>query len=235
MKIVQKGNQHTNSSSRDGHIPYVIVNHISAGTMSSMDSWFRSSGNKISSAHFGVSKKGEIHQYVSIDRMAWANGLKQWQQREALAEVIRNNPTINPNKYTVSIEHEGTDGQLTEAQFAASVWLHKYIKNEIKRLYGRDMVLDEYHVIGHFQVDPKRKPNCPGPKFPWDRLYKELKEEGVAVETKVKVMVNGKKVADGYLNNGTTLTPSRAVAEALGASVRWDKENLTVHITKEDK
>jgi peptidoglycan LD-endopeptidase CwlK len=54
-------------------------------------------------------------------------------------------------------------------------------------------------------------------------------------QQKVKVLVNGKKVADGYLDGGTTYTPSRAVAEALGASVRWDKENLTVHITKEEK
>lgn len=176
-KIIQKGNQHTNSSSRDGHIPYVIVDHISAGSMGSMDNWFTSSGNKVSSAHFGVSKNGEIHQYVPIERMAWANGLKQWEQQKATAEVVRNNPTLNPNKYTVSIEHEGTDGQLTEAQFAATVWLHKHIQSEVKRLYGRDMLLDSYHVIGHFQVDPKRKPNCPGPKFPWDRLYKVLKEE----------------------------------------------------------
>ncbi len=236
-KIVQKGNQHTNSSSRDGHVPYVIVNHISAGSMGSMDNWFTSSGNKVSSAHFGVSKKGEIHQYVPIERMAWANGLSKWEQEKADAAVVRNNPSLNPNKYTVSIEHEGTDGQLTDAQFAASVWLHKYIQSEIKRLYGRDMKLDEYHVIGHFLVDPKRKPNCPGPKFPWDRLYKELKKVGAAnvEQQKVKVLVNGKKVADGYLDGGTTYTPSRAVAEALGAYVRWDKENLTVHITKEEK
>lgn len=64
-----------------------------------------------------------------------------------------------------------------------------------------------------------------------------LKKVGVkeVEQQKVKVLVNGKKVADGYLDVGTTYTPSRAVAEALGASVRWDKENLTVHITKEDK
>ena len=29
-------------------------------------------------------------------------------------------------------------------------------------------------MIGHFQVDPRRKPSCPGKKFPWERLYKEL-------------------------------------------------------------
>lgn len=63
-----------------------------------------------------------------------------------------------------------------------------------------------------------------------------LKKEGKSQVKKqtVTVLVNGKKVADGYLDGGTTYTPSRAVAEALGAYVRWDKENLTVHITKEE-
>lgn len=174
-KIVQKGNSNTNFSSRDGIVPVIIVDHISGGSMSSMDSWFQSSGNTVSSAHFGVSKSGEIHQYVAIEKMAWANGLKVDAIKDATAPIIKERSPVNPNKYSVSIEHEGTDGELTEAQFQASVWLHFYIQSEVKRIYGKDMVLDEKYVIGHFQVDPKRKPFCPGPKFPWARLYQALK------------------------------------------------------------
>ncbi|MNO46968.1 N-acetylmuramoyl-L-alanine amidase CwlA precursor [compost metagenome] len=51
-------------------------------------------------------------------------------------------------------------------------------------------------------------------------------------ELKVTVKVNGKKVADGFLNNDTTYTPSRAVAEALGATVVYDAVTKTVNITK---
>lgn len=174
-KIVQKGNSNTNYSSRDGIVPVIIVDHISGGSMSSMDSWFQSAGNEVSSAHFGVSKSGEIHQYVAIEKMAWANGLKVDAIKDATAPIIKERSPVNPNKYSVSIEHEGTDGELTEAQFQASVWLHFYIQSEVKRIYGKDMILDEKHVIGHFQVDPKRKPFCPGPKFPWARLYQALK------------------------------------------------------------
>lgn len=176
MNIVQKGNKNTNSSNRDGHVPFVIVDHISAGSMSSLDAWFTSPSNRVSSAHFGVSKTGEIHQFVAIDRMAWANGLTAEAIPKAAAPIIRQNAPVNPNKYTVSIEHEGTDGELTEAQFAATVWLHKYIQDEIKRRYGRKIEFNKQHVIGHFQVDPIRKPLCPGPKFPWERLYKALLE-----------------------------------------------------------
>lgn len=58
---------------------------------------------------------------------------------------------------------------------------------------------------------------------------------GVAVvnkDIKVAVNVNGKRVADGILENGTTYTPARAVAEALGATVIYDAVSKTVNITK---
>nr|WP_275984140.1 peptidoglycan recognition family protein [Paenibacillus hamazuiensis] len=172
------GNEHTNSSDRQGLIPFVIVNHISAGSMSSMDNWFRSPDNQTSSAHFGVAKDGRIHQYVDIRRMAWANGLSAKDIAASELPVIRDNPGINPNLYSVSIEHEGTDGDLTEEQFASSVWLHRYIRYFIREMWGQDFELDRYHVIGHFMVNPVGKPLCPGPKFPWERLYFELEQEG---------------------------------------------------------
>ncbi|MFB6364454.1 N-acetylmuramoyl-L-alanine amidase, partial [Paenibacillus elgii] len=115
-EIIWKGNGYTNSNDRGGIVPVSIVNHISAGTMSSMDSWFRSPGNKVSSAHFGVARDGRIHQYVKIERMAWANGITTDRIPLAKAPIVKDFG-INPNLYTVSIEHEGTDGELTEAQF----------------------------------------------------------------------------------------------------------------------
>lgn len=51
-------------------------------------------------------------------------------------------------------------------------------------------------------------------------------------DNKLSVLVNGKKVADGVLDNGTTYTPARAVAEALGATVKYDAVSKTVNITK---
>ncbi|QWU15665.1 Copper amine oxidase N-terminal domain-containing protein [Paenibacillus sophorae] len=239
MKIIQKGNQYTNYSSRDGHVPIAIVDHISGGTMGSMDAWFTSEDNRGSSAHFGVSRAGEIHQFVDIQKMAWANGIAYAAIPKATAAIVKEQAPTNPNKYTVSIEHEGTDGTLTEAQFAASVWLHKHIASEVKRIYGREMTLDSKHVIGHFQVDPVRKPYCPGPNFPWTRLYSALQkkeDEEVKKDTVVTVKVDGKKIADGVLDEGTTYTPARAVAEALGATVTYDAIAKTVNITsKGDK
>ncbi|WP_375104658.1 N-acetylmuramoyl-L-alanine amidase [Paenibacillus sp. RS8] len=235
MEIIQKGNKHTNSSSRDGHIPIMIVDHISGGTMTSMDNWFQSPSNEVSSAHFGVSKTGVIHQYVDIQRMAWANGLSAADSRKAPAALVKEKAPVNPNKYSVSIEHEGTDGTLTEAQYAASVWLHQWISSEVERLYGKSIMLDSKHVIGHFQVDPIRKPYCPGPKFPWARLYDNLKAKEVfeVKATKANVTVNGKKLeTDALLIEGTTYVPLRAVTEALGVKIGWDNTTKTASVTK---
>lgn len=175
MEIQWFGNANTNSSSREGYVPFVIVDHVSVGSLSSMDNWFRDPNNNVSSAHFGVGKDGSIHQYVSIDRMAWANGVPREQYDQATAPVVKD-MNVNPNLYSVSIEHEGYDGELTEAQFASSVWLHRYIRQYIREKWGRDFPLDRYHVIGHYQINPVSKPNCPGPRFPWERLYAALAE-----------------------------------------------------------
>ncbi|RAU96853.1 N-acetylmuramoyl-L-alanine amidase [Paenibacillus sp. YN15] len=171
------GNEHTNWSDRKGYVPFVIVDHISAGTMASMDAWFRSSGNSVSSAHFGISRNGEIHQYVDIRKMAWGNGATVADYPAKVAQVVTDNYGVNPNLYTVSIEHEGTDGSLTEDQFEASVWLHTYIRDQIAEIYGEQahFPLDAYHVIGHYQIH-RGKPVCPGPLFPWERLYARLAE-----------------------------------------------------------
>ncbi|MFB6473036.1 N-acetylmuramoyl-L-alanine amidase [Paenibacillus glucanolyticus] len=58
------------------------------------------------------------------------------------------------------------------------------------------------------------------------------KEGAVAVDDKVNVIVNGKQIKEGKLENGVTYVPLRAIGEALGASVGWDKETKTATLIK---
>lgn len=172
-EIIWKGNEHTNKESRYGVAPICIVNHISTSTLYSMDQWFTSPDNDQSSAHFGIGKDGTIHQYVKIEDNAWAQGLPASKIPLSPAPIVRD-MNCNPNLYSVSIEFEGTDGELTEEQFKSGVWLHRYIMQFINDEWDVGMGLGSYNVLGHFQVDPWRRPNCPGPKFPWDRMRAEL-------------------------------------------------------------
>lgn len=65
------------------------------------------------------------------------------------------------------------------------------------------------------------------------KLNEKVADANVKKDVIVSVVVNGKKIADGVLDGGTTYTPARAVAEALGAKVSWDAKTKTVTITKE--
>ncbi|MFD2880985.1 stalk domain-containing protein [Paenibacillus rhizoplanae] len=58
-------------------------------------------------------------------------------------------------------------------------------------------------------------------------------KEGQAVKTKMKVaiQVNGRKIADGWLEGGVTYVPARKIAEALGAQIAYHPAANTVEIT----
>ncbi|MBN2287055.1 MAG: N-acetylmuramoyl-L-alanine amidase [Tissierellales bacterium] len=166
MNIHFVGNKHTNFSEREGYIPKIIVNHISEGSRDSCISWFTSPENKVSSAHFLVDQAGEIYQFVKLEKMAWANGL-----------YIKE----NPNLFSISIEHEGiyrlTKGKLTDRQLASSIALHRYIIAEIKEKYGYQIIVNRKNILGHCDIDPVRKPFCPGEDFPYEDIINGLLTE----------------------------------------------------------
>ncbi|HHY13968.1 MAG TPA: S-layer homology domain-containing protein [Thermoanaerobacterales bacterium] len=37
--------------------------------------------------------------------------------------------------------------------------------------------MDEDHIIGHYRIDSVNRPNCPGNKFPWNRLFDDLAKD----------------------------------------------------------
>lgn len=229
MEIVWKGNERTNHGSREGTVPFVIVDHISDGSMGSLDAWFTSPSNTVSSAHFGVGKDGSIHQYVRIEDKAWAQGIKPEEIQQATARVVHDQG-VNPNLYCVSIEHEGTTGDLTESQFQATLWLHRFIRNTIWEKWDLRFPLDSYHVIGHFQVNPHRKPNCPGPKFPWARLYAELAKIDREEEAEMKEITDRLAALEtrsaALEAKNATLEAKNAALEARNSAVETENAAL---------
>jgi N-acetyl-anhydromuramyl-L-alanine amidase AmpD len=173
-----------NKMSRQGWIPDLVVSHITEGNYAGAVSWLSSSKSRASS-HFVVAQDGKITQLVDISEAAWINGTDTDPTKanfygNSLLKSVRDRKT-NANFYSVGIEHEGihakTKGKLTDRQLEATVWLHKHIIAEIKRIYGTDIILDREHIVGHYQVDPKRKPFCPGELFQFDEIIDALKKE----------------------------------------------------------
>lgn len=64
-------------------------------------------------------------------------------------------------------------------------------------------------------------------------LFRKRVKDTMQERTGVTIKVNGKELAEkGVLENGTTLLPVRAVAEALGLSIDWDGATKTVDLKK---
>jgi len=160
---------------RKGRKIIAIVNHITAGTFPGCLSWMRNPQAK-ASAHYLVTRQGKIYQMVRDEDTSWHAGMvnkPNWSLYDG----------SNPNRSTIGIEHENlSGGLLTDAQYKATLWLHR-------QLIGKyNIPVDADHIIGHYRVDSVNRPNCPGPKFPWERLLKDLKGSEEVPEWKQKIM-----------------------------------------------
>jgi N-acetyl-anhydromuramyl-L-alanine amidase AmpD len=147
MNIIQKKSSNF-WVGRKGYRPEAVVIHIMDGTLSGTDSWFANPTSQVS-AHYGIGKSGEVHQYVQENDAAWHAGRVD----APVWKFIR--PNVNPNLYTVGIEHEGKpDDVWTAAMKESSATL-------IREICQRWQIpIDRDHVVGHFEIFSK-KPNCP--------------------------------------------------------------------------
>jgi len=166
--------------------PDIIVCHITEGAFDGTVSWINNPASQVS-YHFVVAKDGRIVQAVDIANTAWANGTtvngdNRDNRHSTLPTVVRRG--VNANLYTVSIGFEGrfadTQGALTAAQLEVGIWLIKHIRDEILRLFNISNVSIQFnrnHIVGHHEITPKTRPNCPGSQFPFDALIKHLNQK----------------------------------------------------------
>jgi hypothetical protein len=145
---------------RGGVHPEAVVLHIAAGSLAGMDSWFGNPAAGVS-AHFGVGKDGRVHQYVSLDDTAFANGIVE---QGHTARLIDDNPGINPNAWSCSIEHEGFTGDtLTSEQWDASTRLTAWLFAAHLLAGGASGVaVDRDHILRHADITARTRARCPG-------------------------------------------------------------------------
>ena len=151
------------SAGRKGYRPEAIVIHIMEGTLSGTDSWFRNRDSKVS-AHYGVGVNGEVHRYVEESDTAWHAGrvdAPHW----TLIKPAGEGRYVNPNYYTIGIEHEGkADSDWTDAMYEAS----SQLVADISRRWS--IPVDRLHVIGHREIFSLK--TCPGSKVDLDKIVK---------------------------------------------------------------
>jgi N-acetylmuramoyl-L-alanine amidase len=102
---------------REGFRPEAVVVHIMEGTLASTDSWFLAPESQVS-AHYGVGRDGKIHQYVGESDTAFHAG-RVWKPKWGSIK-----PKVNPNLYTIGIEHEGSgESEWPDAMYGSSAKL----------------------------------------------------------------------------------------------------------------
>ena len=104
------------------------------------------------SAHFFITRSGQLWQFVDCERRAWHAGVSSYRGRERC------------NDDSIGIELEGLEGGLFEpAQYACLATL-------CHTLAARYPIA---HIAGHEHIAPGRK-HDPGPGFSWSYLQQAL-------------------------------------------------------------
>lgn len=133
-----------------GYHPELIVIHVIVGSLLSADRWFNNPAASVS-AHYGVGRDGCIHQYVDESDTAFHAGIVVNPE----CELVMARPNVNPNYYSIGIEHEGQPGDpWTDDQALASATLIA----EIAQRWN--IQIDDQHIIQHHEIRASK--TCPG-------------------------------------------------------------------------
>ena len=161
LKIVDTASPNWSPRTPGSKVSMVVL-HIMQGTMTGTDAWFKNPASRVS-AHYGVAKSGEVHQYVTEGRAAWHTG--------AVRGATIPLPVGQPNDYTIGIEHEGSVGdQWPEAQKTASAEL-------IADICARHSIpIDRAHIVRHGDINAMHR-YCPGPQSIVDDLIERAAKE----------------------------------------------------------
>lgn len=148
---------------REGRLPIdTLVIHVTEGNAGSVRSWFANPAAD-ASAHYMVTKQGDIDHFVKDEDTAWHAG----RVLRPTAAIVRDRDGINPNSYSIGIEHEGNGKEeLTPAQREASIWLIRHLVEAHPAIQ-----VNRRHIIGHREVYAAK--TCPG-AINVDRLVSEV-------------------------------------------------------------
>lgn len=196
-----------------GMFPALIVLHATEGDFDGAVAWLRHPDSRVS-AHFVISRAGEIVQLVPLAMMAWHAGTSAWHGRATRGSV---------NAFSIGIELEHRDGaqDWPEAQVNAVAVLCR----SLLLRFG----LPATAVVGHAEValPPGRKRDPVD--FPWETLHAQL---GSTAVHPVPALVLGHTRVEGRIIQQTLFVPARAVCEALHLEARWDARDAELVVAE---
>jgi len=136
------------AAGRNGQKPEAIILHVCDGTFEGSLNWLTNPRSMVS-AHFLISKKGDIVQLVQCQDTAWHAGVIKKPTWKLLKQGL------NPNLYTIGIE---LAGYASERPSQAQIWAAGRLVRELATQFN--ITIDGDHIIPHRWIRSDKI--CPG-------------------------------------------------------------------------
>jgi N-acetylmuramoyl-L-alanine amidase len=172
------------SANQDSRVNIVVIHHTSEDFQGSLDILTQPSGYPVSS-HYLVpepldpsypNEDLKVYSLVSEEQRAWHAGASYWKEQTKLNNVSVGIEIVN-DTYCHRSENMAEEGaadwpketicffpEYPESQIALVIDL-------LRGILSRHGEVKPTHVVAHSDIAPQRKID-PGPRFPWERLYK---------------------------------------------------------------
>jgi N-acetyl-anhydromuramyl-L-alanine amidase AmpD len=174
MVVVESANQ-------DTRVRIVVIHHTTGNFQGSFDILTKDSGNPVSS-HYLIPEPGDasytgkdlkLYSLVPEEGRAWHAGLSYWAGKTSLNDMSVGIELVNQ---TYCRKTEQTTPP--EQEPARICFYPDFADSQLEILTGllgdilsRHTEVKPTDIIGHSDIAPQRKID-PGPRFPWQRLYR---------------------------------------------------------------
>lgn len=169
------------SSNQNGRVRYLVIHHTSENFADSVSLLTRPSDNPVS-AHYLIPEPGDetyderalnVYRLVPESRRAWHAGKSYWNGEAALNDHSIGIELVNKT-YCI----EGPTEDLEKPEPDKLCFYPDFAEQQLTLLFelvgdilSRHPDIDPTAIVGHADIAPDRKVD-PGPRFPWQRLYR---------------------------------------------------------------
>ncbi|MDC3110658.1 N-acetylmuramoyl-L-alanine amidase [Pelagibacteraceae bacterium] len=179
MKIISKPSPNFELKAKR-RIKYIIIHYTNLPSTQASLKHILNKRNKVS-AHYLLDQKGKIYALVNEKDIAWHAGISSWK-----ADKLLNKKSIG-----IELQNTGTAGNYEKFPNQQISQLEKLIL-ELQNKYN----ISNANILGHSDISPDRKID-PGPKFPWQRLFKN----GIGLMPKIYPTKSKKNTTSNEIKN----------------------------------
>ncbi len=170
------------SQNFNSRVSIIVIHHTTADFDDSLHILTQPSSNPVSS-HYLIPEpddssydkpKLQVHRLVSEESRAWHAGVSHWAGKNGLNDQSSGIELVNQTYcHRSTAVDEGADQPAGRVCFFpdfadSQIALLVHLLGEIEQ---RHPDVQPTHIIGHADIAPDRKID-PGPRFPWQRLYR---------------------------------------------------------------